>query len=124
MPSPKERVKKLLIIDDDQDTREVLRHVFSGPDFALTFASTGARGLAKAAELIPDLILLDVLMPGMDGFAVCRRLRTHPTLADVPVILITAGDARSGLQGLATADGAAARREVETYQEAIAPGPK
>ena len=94
-------VKNLLIIDDDPDARTVLLQLLSGPDYTLTFASTGADGLAKAAELMPDLILLDVLMPGMDGFAVCRSLRNTPTLADVPIILLTAlDDHRSRLRGL------------------------
>jgi PAS domain S-box-containing protein len=81
-------VKKLLIIDDDPDVRELLRRLLNGPDYKLSFASTGADGLAKAAELMPDLILLDVLMPGMDGFTVCRSLRETPALADIPIILL------------------------------------
>src|SRR6476469_7906736 len=55
--------KKLLIIDDDPDALALLRQLLSGPDYTLTFARTGADGLAKAAELLPDLILLDGLMP-------------------------------------------------------------
>src|SRR5687767_14765676 len=94
-------VKNLLIIDDDPDSRAVMGRLLSGPDYALTFASSGSEGLAKAAELIPDLILLDVVMPGMDGFAVCRRLRATPTLAEVPIILVTAlDDQRSRLRGM------------------------
>jgi PAS domain S-box-containing protein len=101
MSIPIDHVKDLLIIHDDPDTRQVLRQLLSGPDYSLTFASTGADGLAKAVELMPDLILLDVLIPGMDGFAVCRSLRATPTLADVPIILLTAlDDHRSRLRGL------------------------
>src|SRR5438105_4926112 len=101
MSIPIDHVKYLLIIDDDPDVRTVLRQLLSGPDYTLTFAGTGADGLSKAAELMPDLILLDVPMPGMDGFAVCRRLRDNPTLADIPIILLTAlDDHRSRLRGL------------------------
>jgi two-component system cell cycle sensor histidine kinase/response regulator CckA len=101
MSIPIDHVKNLLIIDDDPDARDVLQQLLSGPDYTLTFASTGADGLAKAAELTPDLILVDVLMPGMDGFAVCRSLRATPALADVPIILLTAlDDPRSRLRGL------------------------
>jgi two-component system, cell cycle sensor histidine kinase and response regulator CckA len=101
MSIPIDHVKNLLIIHNDPDTRQVLRQLLSGPDYSLTFASTGADGFAKAVELMPDLILLDVLIPGMDGFAVCRSLRATPTLADVPIILLTAlDDHRSRLRGL------------------------
>jgi two-component system, cell cycle sensor histidine kinase and response regulator CckA len=94
-------VKHLLIIDDDPDIRTVLQQLLNGPDYTLTFANTGADGLAKAADLMPDLILVDVLMPGMDGFAVCRSLRDTPALADVPIILLTTlDDHRSRLRGL------------------------
>jgi len=94
-------VKNLLIIDDNPDAQDVLRRLLSGPDYTLTFASTGDDGLAKAAELMPDLILLDVLMPEIDGFAVCRSLRATPNLAEIPIILMTAlDDHRSRLRGL------------------------
>ncbi len=67
----------------------------------LAFAASGAEVLATAEDLAPDLILLDVTMPGMDGFEVCRRLRADPHLAEVPILLITALDGRrSRLQGI------------------------
>jgi PAS domain S-box-containing protein len=90
-----DQIKNLLIIDDDPNIHEMLRQVLSGPDFSLTFASSGAEGIAKAAELIPDLILLEVMLPGMDGFVICRKLRATPTLAVVPIILVTAHDDRA-----------------------------
>jgi two-component system, cell cycle sensor histidine kinase and response regulator CckA len=93
--------KNLLIIDHDPGARIVLQQLLNSSDYTLTFASTGADGLAKAAELMPDLILLDVMMPGMDGFAVCRKIRDTPDLADIPIILLTApDDHRSRLRGL------------------------
>src|SRR6185503_5872885 len=73
--SEMDQIKNLLIIDDDPNIHEMLPQVFNGPDFSLTFASTGAEGVAKATELIPDLILLEVMLSGMDGFVVCRKLR-------------------------------------------------
>jgi PAS domain S-box-containing protein len=101
MSIPIDHVKNLLIIDDDPATNDLLRRLLSGPDYTLTFASTSADGLAKAAELMPDLILLDALMPDMDGFAICRSLRATPALADIPIILLTAqDDHRSRLRGL------------------------
>lgn len=67
----------------------------------MVLASNGPEALVKAVELTPDLILLDVMMPEMDGFEVCRRLRVDPLLAEVPIVMITAlGDDLSRLQGL------------------------
>ena len=62
------------------------------PDFDLQIATTGAMGLALAGESAPDLILLDVMMPEMDGFEVCRRLKAEPLLRDIPVIFVTAAN--------------------------------
>jgi two-component system NtrC family sensor kinase len=65
------------------------------------FADDGVEALGKAAEFSPDLILLDVMMPGIDGFEVCRRLRADPLLAEVPVIMVTGlGDRDSRLKGI------------------------
>lgn len=62
------------------------------PGYQLVFAETGPEALALAGERNPDLVLLDVMMPGMDGFEVCRRLRSDQRLAEIPVIMITALD--------------------------------
>ncbi len=91
----------ILIVDDQLSAREVLRGLLTGQDYYLAFASNGREALAKAAELRPDLILLDVMMPDMDGFEVCRRLRAHRPLAEVPVIMVTALDDHDSLvQGI------------------------
>src|SRR5512147_3079242 len=91
----------LLIVDDTLAGRETLRALLGSSHYQLEFASNGPEALAAAARLIPDLILLDVMMPGMDGFEVCRRLRTDHNLAEVPIIMVTALDDReSRLQGL------------------------
>lgn len=91
----------ILIVDDTETGREILEALLSLPVYQLAFACNGPEALAKAAELTPDLILLDVMMPGMDGFEVCRRLRANPRLAEIPIILVTALDDRqSRLQGI------------------------
>lgn len=82
----------ILIVDDQLSAREVLRGLLFGQGYQLVLASNGPEALSKAAELTPDLILLDVMMPGMDGFEVCERLRANPELAEVPIIMITALD--------------------------------
>ena len=91
----------ILIVDDEAVGRETLEGVLFGRGYELAFAGNGAETLAKAAELVPDLILLDVMMPDMDGFEVCQRLRANRLLADVPIIMVTALDDReSRLQGI------------------------
>jgi DNA-binding response OmpR family regulator len=91
----------VLIVDDEPFGRDSLEMLLLNQGYNLAFAADGAEALAKAAELIPDLILLDVMMPDMDGFEVCRRLRSDVVLADVPVVLVTALDDRdSRLQGI------------------------
>ena len=92
----------ILIVDDEQSAREVLEALLEGEGYQLVSASSGVEGLAQAARCLPDVILLDVMMPGLDGFEVCRRLRADPRLAEVPILLVTALDDRaSRLQGLA-----------------------
>lgn len=82
----------LLVIDDDANARDVLRRVFTKDGFRVEEASSGEVGLAKARELRPDAITLDVLMPGMDGWAVLTALKADPDLADIPVIMLTVAD--------------------------------
>lgn len=82
----------ILIVDDDEAACEVLRGVMRGVDANLIFAESGLEALAKADECIPDLMLLDIMMPGMDGLEVCRRVRANVKLVDVPVVMATALD--------------------------------
>lgn len=96
-----EYINKILIVDDEPVGRETLGALLLAEGYHLTFASNGEEALEKAADLLPDLILLDVMMPGLDGFEVCRCLRTDPLLAEVPIIMVTALDDRdSRLQGI------------------------
>ncbi len=91
----------ILIVDDQPGGREVLRGLLTGPGYTLAFAASGPEALTQAAVILPDVILLDVMMPDMDGFEVCRRLRADPHLAQMPVIMVTAlDDQDSLLQGL------------------------
>lgn len=91
----------ILIVDDQLSAREVLRGLLTGQGYNLVFASSGEEALRVAQFMIPDLILLDVMMPGMDGFEVCERIRTDTKLAEVPILLVTALDDRqSRLKGI------------------------
>ena len=91
----------ILIIDDQKVMRETIGLLLAREDYTLAFAKDGRTGLEKAEQLIPDLILLDIMMPGMDGFEVCRRLRQHPVLAEVPIVMVTAlNDRKSWMKGI------------------------
>ncbi len=87
-----EHTNTILIVDDQLSARETLNAVLAGQGYNLVFAVNGTEGLEKAAQLLPDLIILDIMMPGMDGFEVCERLRTHVLLAEVPIIMLTSLD--------------------------------
>jgi len=82
---------KVLFIDDDDDIREVAAlSLESVAGWEVITANSGAQGLARAQEHKPDAILLDVMMPGMDGPSTFRELRSNPATAKIPVLLLTA----------------------------------
>jgi signal transduction histidine kinase len=87
----------VLIVDDDPTAREALVAILEGEGYELQQAKDGIRALQMLKRLQPDLILLDVMMPGMTGFEVCRRIRATPSLAEVPIILLTALDDHDSL---------------------------
>jgi len=83
--------RKILIIDDEDDIREVAAlSLETVAGWEVISASSGAQGVARAAEQRPDAILLDVMMPGMDGPSTFRELRKNPATASIPVLLLTA----------------------------------
>ena len=82
--------EKVLIIDDDIDTLKLVGLMLERQGYEISVASNGTIGLSKAAEERPELILLDVMMPDLDGYEVTRRLRENPTLAHIPIIMFTA----------------------------------
>lgn len=91
----------ILIVDDEIISRSTIEILLASEGYELIFAENGAEALVKAIELIPDLMLLDIMMPGMDGFEVCQQLRANPRTSELPVVMITALDDReSRLRGL------------------------
>ena len=91
----------ILIVDDEERGCQALEILLAGQGYNLLFANSGPEALEIAANQTPDLILLDVIMPGMDGFEVCRRIRNNPDLAEAPVIMITSlDDKESCLEGI------------------------
>jgi two-component system alkaline phosphatase synthesis response regulator PhoP/two-component system response regulator RpaA len=89
---------RILAIDDEQDIHDLIKQGLA--EHEVLIASNGLEGLEKARHLVPDLVLLDVNMPEMDGFEVCRQLRANPDLAGVPVIFLTGrGELADKLEG-------------------------
>ncbi len=80
----------LLIVDDVSKNLQVLGSVLREEDYEISAAISGKQALAIAADIHPDLILLDIMMPEMDGFETCRRLKDNPSTADIPVMFLTA----------------------------------
>jgi PAS domain S-box-containing protein len=94
----------VLVVDDDPSAGDLLDRTLSKEGFRVVRASGGEQGLRLAQELRPDVITLDVIMPGMDGWAVLRELKQRAELASIPVIMITMTDDRSTAQSLGAAD--------------------
>ncbi|HVC33985.1 MAG TPA: response regulator transcription factor [Chloroflexota bacterium] len=81
--------ERILVIDDDEAITLALRRALSFDGYTVELALDGEEGLRKARDVAPDLIILDVLMPGIDGFEVCRRVRSGD---DTPILMLTARD--------------------------------
>ena len=80
---------KILIVDDMATDRMILRSFLAGRPYEIVEASDGEMGIAACQQHRPDLMLLDIVMPKMDGFQVCRRVKRDPQTGHVPVILIS-----------------------------------
>ena len=83
---------KLLIVDDTPLNLKLLGDLLGVKGYAVTTAVSGEEALAKLASDLPDLVLLDVMMPGLSGYDVCRRLRENPKTALLPVVMVTSLD--------------------------------
>jgi two-component system chemotaxis response regulator CheY len=81
---------RILVVDDDRLLRQMVRDLLEGADFAVAEAVDGADGVTQAAALQPDLILLDLMMPNVDGYTACQRLKADPATQTIPVIFLTA----------------------------------
>jgi len=82
--------RTILVVDDNADNVEILRAFLESRGFAVAEASEGRGALAKMEQIRPDLVLLDVMMPGMDGWEVCRVIKQHPQLGGTRVVMVTA----------------------------------
>jgi len=92
---------RLLVVEDDVDIGNMLKIYFSGMDFDVDVAVRGSDALEKTKQVLPHLIVLDIMLPDIDGYEVCRNLRTNMRTSHIPVIFLTQRDERSDkLQGL------------------------
>ena len=82
--------KRILVVDDDENILNLERTILEGKGFEVTAAGSGAQALDVLSKQVFDLILLDVMMPEIDGFTVCRKIKEDPRLKEVPVIFLTA----------------------------------
>jgi two-component system cell cycle response regulator DivK len=82
-------VKRILVIEDQEDNRAILRDMLTASGYALIEAPNGAEGVDKAEAEKPDLILMDIQMPVMDGYEATRRIKARGTTAGIPVIAVT-----------------------------------
>jgi len=92
MPQSEQKSKKplILMVDDVPKNLQVLGSILGANDYLITPAMNGEQALARVEQLMPDLILLDVMMPGIDGFETCRQIKANPKTQEIPIIFLTA----------------------------------
>ncbi len=81
--------KKILVVEDTEDNRQILRDLLGMAGYEMVEAHDGAQGVAMAAEHMPDLILMDIQMPVLDGYEATRRIKADPALAAIPIVAVT-----------------------------------
>jgi two-component system phosphate regulon response regulator PhoB len=92
---------RIVVVEDDPSLGEILRIALKGGGYGVSLAADGETGLAAVLSARTDLVLLDVMLPRMDGYEVCRRIRANAAIRDVPIIMLTAkGEERDVVKGL------------------------
>ena len=81
--------RKILIVEDQEDNRKILHDLLSSAGYELIEALTGEDGVAQAEAQVPDLILMDIQLPSMDGYEATRRIKANPRLTRIPIIAVT-----------------------------------
>ena len=113
--------KRILLVDDHQAVFRLLEAIVRIKGYELIYAESGQQGIVMARKELPDLILLDVMMPDIDGFKVCQYLKENPETKDIPVMFLTArgaeGDLETGRK--AGADGFMTKpfRTIEVFKQ-------
>ena len=91
-------MEKILVIDDDEAISKIVRPILLSHGFSVLTANTGEDGLQIATAQKPDLILLDVILPGLKGREVCQKLKENPETKDIPIVFLTAKDSPEDVQ--------------------------
>jgi len=81
--------KRILVVEDQEDNRQIIRDLLAATDYEITEAESGEKALAAVAKQRPDLILMDIQLPGIDGYEVTRRIKADPALRSIPIIAVT-----------------------------------
>jgi len=107
----------ILIADDDPISRKLIETKLFGENYTLVFANDGKEALEKTKQVVPDMILMDVMMPEMDGFAVCEQIKADPLLRHIPIILVTALDSRDDvMRGYSVGANDFLRKPVNSFE--------
>lgn len=80
----------ILVIEDDEIVARTIERSLRGQEFRVTVTNSGVEGLKNAHRQLPDLVIMDIIMPGMDGYSVCREMRADPLLSEIPILFLTA----------------------------------
>ena len=81
--------KRILVVEDQEDNRQIIRDLLSATDYEIMEAETGEAALEAVAKQRPDLILMDIQLPGIDGYETTRRIKADPTLRSITIIAVT-----------------------------------
>jgi two-component system cell cycle response regulator DivK len=99
--------RRILVIEDQEDNRRILRDLLTSAGYETIEAVTGEEGVASAETQRPDLILMDIQLPGLDGYEATRRIKANPALRQIPIIVVTSyalsGDEAKAMQAGADA---------------------
>ena len=81
--------KRILVVEDQEDNRQIIRDLLSATDYEIIEAESGEQALEAVAKQRPDLILMDIQLPGIDGYEATRRIKADPALRSIPIIAVT-----------------------------------
>jgi two-component system cell cycle response regulator DivK len=81
--------KRILVVEDQEDNRQIIRDLLSATDYEIMEAESGEQALEAVTKQRPDLILMDIQLPGMDGYEATRRIKADPALRSIPIIAVT-----------------------------------